>query len=94
MEGSEVDWELLGFVLASENRRNVIMVLQKGYATPSQLSKACKIRIGHVSNILIDLKSRDLIECRNPEAKRGRIYTLTDEGRAVASSIMKVGGKT
>lgn len=90
MEQDEEFWNLMGFALASENRRKVMFCLQGGYATPKQISDDCRLRIGHVSNILIALKDKDLVYCRNPDAKRGRIYSLTELGEDIVRSIKKV----
>ncbi|TET89612.1 MAG: ArsR family transcriptional regulator [Methanomassiliicoccales archaeon] len=84
-------WNLVGFILAGENRRKVMFCLEKGYATPKQISTSCNLRIGHVSNILISLKDKELVYCRNPDAKRGRIYSLTELGEEIMSSIKKAG---
>jgi predicted transcriptional regulator len=89
MEQDQEFWNLLGFVLASENRRKVMFCLGKGYATPKQISTSCGIRIGHVSNILIGLKDKKLVYCKNPDAKRGRIYSLTELGERILDSIKK-----
>ena len=83
-------WELLGFILASGNRRKVLFILEHDYATPSQISQKTGIRIGHISNILIDLRKKGLVECKNPDAKRGRIYSLTKQGKDVLDSIKQL----
>lgn len=79
----------MGFVLASENRRKVMFCLNDGHATPKQISDRSGLRIGHVSNILIALRNKALVYCRNPDAKRGRIYSLTELGEDIVRSILK-----
>jgi DNA-binding MarR family transcriptional regulator len=87
---SKPDWRLLGFVLAS-NRTSIILWLSHQMATPKHLTKATGLRIGHVSNVLKSLANRHLVECVNPEAKRGRIYRLTPLGMQISEQMKKLG---
>ncbi len=86
-----VDWDLIGFVVASNYRRVVVEELSKGIKTPKQISKATGIRINHVSNILSDLSGKELVECKNPDAKVGRLYELTEKGKKLSESLKKIG---
>jgi predicted transcriptional regulator len=86
-----VDWDIIGFVVASNYRRKVVEELSKGVKTPKQISKATRIRINHVSNILSDLSKREVVECKNPDAKVGRLYELTEIGKNVSDSLKKLG---
>ncbi len=86
-----VDWDLIGFVVASNYRRKVVEELSKGVKTPKQISKATKIRINHVSNLLSDLSAKELLECKNPNAKVGRLYELTDKGNKLSEALSKLG---
>jgi len=89
MSEDNASWNLLGFVLASDNRMKVMFALEGSFATPTQISESTSLRIGHVSNILIDLRKMQLVVCRNPEAKRGRIYSLTDKGNMALRMLRK-----
>ena len=48
------------------------------------ISKECEIQSGHVSKLLKELKKQNIIECINEDAKKGRLYRLTDEGIKIA----------
>jgi len=41
----------------------------------------------HVSRTLKQLKDLGLIKCLNPNAKVGRLYTLTENGREIIKKI-------
>jgi len=84
------DLKLLGFILASDYRTEIISMLGSQMATPKQLSKVTCLRIGHVSNVLKRLVEKQLIECVNPDAKRGRIYRLTPTGKSVFDLLSKI----
>ena len=40
-----------------------------------------------MSKVLSELKSKELIELVNPEARKGRLYRLTDKGEIVCKNI-------
>jgi putative transcription regulator (winged helix DNA-binding domain) len=54
---------------------------------PSQITKNSGIRTNHISKVLSELKSHELVECINPEVRKGRLYRLTDKGEKVAENI-------
>lgn len=94
-EASEdVDWDVLGYVTASQYRRQVLEYLTtEGPATPSTIAEELEIGIAHVSNGLKDLRDEELVELLVPEERRkGRIYGPTDAGDRTADEIEQVGG--
>lgn len=54
---------------------------------PSEIAKDAEIFQNHISNTLGQLKEHKLIECINPEVKRGRLYRLTDKGERIIKKI-------
>jgi DNA-binding MarR family transcriptional regulator len=90
MPQSKADWRLLGFILASDYRIKIALMLSKQMATPKQIAQGTNLRIGHVSNILRNLADKELVECVNPEAKRGRIYRLTSKGKEISELMKKL----
>ena len=55
--------------------------------TPSEISKESGIRLNHVSLYLSELKKSELVECLNENAKKGRLYHLTNLGENVFETI-------
>jgi len=90
MDKEELDWDQMGFVMASPNRRKVVIILNASYATPVQIAKKTGIPIGHISNILSGLLKKRIVICKNPEAKRGRIYILTSNGKKIANALQTI----
>lgn len=54
---------------------------------PSQIAKNSGIRTNHISKVLAELKAHELVECINPEVRKGRLYRLTDKGEKVTENL-------
>ena len=54
---------------------------------PRDISKDTEIPSNQISKILHDLKEKNLIECINEEARKGRLYRLTPLGNEVQEYI-------
>lgn len=54
---------------------------------PSQIAKNSGIRTNHISKVLSELKSHELVECINPEVRNGRLYRLTETGEEVVRNL-------
>lgn len=54
---------------------------------PSAIARDSGIRTNHISKVLSELKSHDLVECINPEVRKGRLYRLTDKGKKIINGI-------
>lgn len=76
-------WDLIGKVHRSTYRTKVLKELHKGVKTPSELSEETDIKISHISRALRRLKGWDLVECLNPDLKKGKMYSITELGREV-----------
>ncbi|MCK4649655.1 ArsR family transcriptional regulator [Candidatus Pacearchaeota archaeon] len=80
------NWGDYSFVIRSENRKKVFLALSKP-KTPTEISKEVELNLGYISNILISLMERKLIECLNPEEKRHRLYRRTKKGEGLVKTI-------
>ena len=80
------NWKDYSFVIRSEHRKRVFDVLNKP-KTPTQLAKELDINLGYISNILISLLDRKLIQCLNPKEKRHRLYEWNKKGRDLFNSM-------
>lgn len=54
---------------------------------PSTIAKDSGIRTNHISKVLSELKAHELVECINPEVRKGRLYRLTDKGGDVVKNL-------
>lgn len=81
-------WENVGYVKGSKYRTKVVKSIEKKTPKiPSEISKETGIYTNHVSNTLTQLREHELGECINPEARKGRLYRLTDMGKQVAENL-------
>lgn len=54
---------------------------------PTEIAKRSNIKTNHVSKVLSELKSKELIELINPEARKGHLYRLTSLGDELVNNI-------
>lgn len=47
-----------------------------------------EIRTNHISKVLSELKNEELVVCINEEARKGRLYKLTDDGVVVLNKLL------
>ena len=82
-----MDDETLEFVQRSQYRQKVLKSFEDDVLMPKQIAECSDIKINHVSKVLSELKSKELIELINPEAHKGRLYRLTGDGEVVLKQI-------
>lgn len=81
--------EKIAYVLASEHRKNIILYLDDKLYTPKQIGDAINVRTNHISNLLAQLRKQDLVYNTTPRIRKGRLYSLTDDGKKVLEYIKK-----
>ena len=75
------------YVEKSQYRSKVLKSLSNDAKMPSQIAKDTEIVQNHISNTLRQLKDHDLVECINPEVRKGRLYRLTDAGEKIIENL-------
>lgn len=75
------------FVKNSKYRTAVVKALEGTVRIPTELSADTGIITNHISNTLRQLRERGIVECLNPEDKKGRLYRLTEKGRQIAEKL-------
>jgi len=75
------------YVKISKNRTKVMKSLDGEVKIPTQIAKDCDIVTNHISNNLKLLKDHELVECINPEVKKGRLYRLTEKGEEIVKEL-------
>ena len=83
------NWADYSFIVRSKHRKRVFEALDNP-KTPTQLAKELSIDLGFISNIIISLLDRKLIDCLNPEEKRHRLYVRSKKGNDLFNSIIKM----
>lgn len=80
-------WDQAGYIRGSDYRTATATALEESKKQPSEIAEETGIAISHVSRALKQLRERDLVQVLNPDAKKGRLYALTDEGRAALENV-------
>lgn len=75
----------INYVQISKNNTKT-KALEDNIKIPSTIAKDSWIRTNHISKVLSKLKSHELVECINPEVKKGRLYKLTETGEEVVKN--------
>ena len=79
---------LLTYVKPSKYRTNILIALENDkFKIPSEIAIEVGTITSNVSSHLTGLKKRGLIKCINEEAKKGRLYYITDKGKNVLEYI-------
>ena len=78
---------LTEFIRQAPNRLKVLKTLDNKTLMPSEISHETNIHNNNVSRALKQLKQNGLVYLINPDAKKGRLYRLTDEGMEVLKNL-------
>ena len=87
MELSDEILKEISYVQISTYRTKVMKSLDDEVKIPSQIAKDSDILQNHISAVLKQLKEHELVECINPEVRKGRLYRHTDKGVDVVKNI-------
>lgn len=80
-------FKLVGYVVASDYRTKILKSIGENIKIPSAIAEDIGLRNNHVSNVLKDLKEKDLVVCLNEDARKGRLYKNTDLGIEILKFI-------
>ena len=81
---------MASFIKSSKNRQKVINSIGNSVKTPSDISNDTDLRLNYVSMMLGELKEKDIVVCLNEDSKRGRFYSLTDDGEKAFKFIKQI----
>ncbi len=87
MELSDEMLAEISYVKISTYRTKAMKALEDEVKIPSVIAKDSGIRTNHISKVLGELKEHELVECINPEVRKGRLYRQTDKGELVSKNI-------
>ncbi len=85
MDSETID--ILSFVKSSKHRTEILLFIGDKTRIPSEIAKSIGLSNTHTSKYLNSLKEKKLIICLNEEAKRGRLYQLTEKGKEIIKYI-------
>ena len=87
MELSDEQLIEISYVQISKYRIKTMKALDGNVKIPSAIAKDSGIKTNHISKVLSELKAHELVECINPEVRKGRLYRLTETGEDVVKNL-------
>jgi len=79
-------WEDIAFLKQSKTAINILKRLGEP-KTPSELAKELNLHQQSVSNTLLKLQERKLVECVTPDRHNYRHYHVTQKGDKILSNF-------
>ncbi len=77
----------LAYVKRTKNRQEIVNIIANTRKTPSEIREIMDVDFSLVSRALRDLRDNDIVICRNPEERIGRLYELTDTGLKIYEEL-------
>ena len=87
MELSDEMLAEISYVQISTYRTKAMKALEDDVKIPSVIAKDSGIRTNHISKVLAELKAHELVECINPEVRKGRLYRHTEKGDQIVKKL-------
>lgn len=87
MEMSDEQLIEMNYVNISKYRNKVMKSLDGEVLIPTQIAENSEIRTNHISKVLSKFRVHELVECINPEARKGRLYRLTEKGEGIIENL-------
>lgn len=80
-------WNEIGFIASSKYREKIFLELNLNESSPKDLSDLTDIALPNITRALKELEERGLVECLNPDFKKGRLYASTEMGKQIFKAI-------
>jgi hypothetical protein len=84
----KIDWEDYSFVIRGKQRREIILLMDRT-KTPTELKKESGFNFNNVSRVLVQFAKHNIARCLTPKQEVGRLYSLTQRGKAVRNELVK-----
>ena len=84
----KTDFEILGKILASTNKRKILFKTNIP-KTPKELSKETNLNFPTTSKTIKELENLKLIIIHNKDLRKGKIITITKKGIEVINDLNK-----
>ena len=77
----------VSYLKSSQYRMKIVLILHDAIMTPAEIQEKLNIRLNHVSMYLKNLREMDIVRCLNEDAKKGRLYQLSEYGNELYNYI-------
>lgn len=84
--------EEMGYVTASSYRTSVIRLLNDGNVrTPKEMCETLDMQFSNLSRATKELEEKGLVECMNPDTRKGKMKRITKKGEEVMKALESEG---
>ena len=81
------DDDVVRYVNRSKYRVRTLRAIGDDVKMPKEIAEDSGILQNHISNVLRELKEKDLVECLNPSMRKGRLYRLSEDGKDILDKL-------
>lgn len=82
-------WEIYGYIASSHYRKVVLKILRERPSMPKEIAQRSNKPQSHISRALKELEKKGIVKCINPNARKGKMYKLTDFGIQIANMLFR-----
>ena len=82
-----MDWDLIGLIIGSKIRFQILSNLKENVMTPTELSKKTKAHISAISRALKELREYELVLLLNKKNSKNSFYSITEKGKKLLDEI-------
>jgi len=84
-----MDWKKVAWLNRGKRRKDILQVFSqaKRPITINELKNISQIAISQASLTVHELYNLDLISCKNPDDKIGKLFEITDKGMEILKYI-------
>ncbi|MBQ8017851.1 MAG: transcriptional regulator [Methanobrevibacter sp.] len=83
----ETEAKLIRYIQKSTYRHRAFKAIGRGVKMPKEIAEDSGILQNHVSNVLRQLKEKEVVECLNPKVRKGRLYRLSEDGLRLLDKV-------
>lgn len=80
-------WEEVGVIKASSIKLEILKLLSNHTLTPKDISEQLHKHLSQISKNLKQLEKMNVIECKAPRLRKGRLYGITLKGKELLDRI-------
>lgn len=82
----------MGYVTASSYRTRVMRLLSDGNVrTPKEMCNTLEMQFSNLSRATKELEEKELVECINPDTRKGKMKRITTKGKEVMKALESEG---
>lgn len=82
-----MDDDVIKYINRSKYRVRTLKAIGEDVKMPKEIAEDSGILQNHISNVLRELKEKDVVECINPNVRKGRLYRLSEDGLDILDKI-------